>query len=38
MTLKTGVKADKFLICINEINYIKKNITDLLNDSVCVCI
>ncbi len=28
----------KILICITEINYIKKNITNLLNDSVCVYI
>ncbi len=28
----------KILICITEINYIKKKITNLLNDSVCVCV
>ncbi len=28
----------KILICITEINYIKKKITNRLNDSVCVCV
>ncbi len=39
VTLKTGVEADENSEIITEINYIKKkNITNLLNNSVCVCI
>ncbi len=32
------IQADKILICITEINYIKKNITHFLNGTVCVCV
>ncbi len=30
MTLKTGVTADEFLICITELNYISKYINYVL--------